>query len=286
MGIFKTLGLDLESNKNEIGSYKYDKGLQVLENLDDYCLDLARRPNSIVPENVLEIEHGIKIGKYEIGGVTLLKFFDGLKFDTYNSIQVDDNQKHIFWIRNSETNEIKAYSNYNSNIRVFYDDEKDELFTYDEKGKDNFYLGLLNVKHYYARNYSTLDGFKYIDDTIPIPLTIYKLDIFACNFQELQALGTWSNQNEYNTIGKDLEKFNKVKEELARKKEEEYIKNEAEKAERKKQEKRENSITYKIIQHFIKEDDEKQNINKETSFTEQEKMREANKRKNNTEKEF
>ena len=286
MGIFKTLGLDLESNKNEIGSYKYDKGLQVLENLDDYCLEKASLYNNIIPNNIFDVEKGIKIGKYEIGGAKLSDFYKDLSFNGYVPILSDDNLKNIFWIRNSETDEIKAYSNYNSNIRVFYDDEKDELFTYDEKGKDNLYLGLLNVKHYYARNYSTLDGFKYIDDTIPIPLTIYKLDIFACNFQELQALGTWSNQNEYNTIGKDLEKFNKVKEELARKKEEEYIKNEAEKAERKKQKKRENSITYKIIQHFIKEDDEKQNINKETSFTEQEKMREANKRKNNTEKEF
>ena len=286
MGIFKTLGLDLESNKNEIGSYKYDKGLQVLENLDDYCLNKADTVYHEPPNDIFDITTGIKIGKFEIGGVSLYDFYKHLNFDYRDSILSDKTNKHIFWIRNSETDEIKTYSNYNSNIRVFYDDEKDELFTYDEKGKDNLYLGLLNVKHYYARNYSTLDGFKYIDDTIPIPLTIYKLDIFACNFQELQALGTWSNQNEYNTIGKDLEKFNKVKEELARKKEEEYIKNEAEKAERKKQEKRENSITYKIIQHFIKEDDEKQNINKETSFTEQEKMREANKRKNNTEKEF
>ena len=286
MGIFKTLGLDLESNKNEIGSYKYDKGLQVLENLDDYCLNKADTVYREPPNDIFDITTGIKIGKFEIGGVSLYDFYKHLNFDYRDSILSDKTNKHIFWIRNSETDEIKTYSNYNSNIRVFYDDEKDELFTYDDKGKDNLYLGLLNVKHYYARNYSTLDGFKYIDDTIPIPLTIYKLDIFACNFQELQALGTWSNQNEYNTIGKDLEKFNKVKEELARKKEEEYIKNEAEKAERKKQEKRENSITYKIIQHFIKEDDEKQNINKETSFTEQEKMREANKRKNNTEKEF
>lgn len=233
MGFLKVFGLEKE--KNEIGSYKYDKGLQVLENLDEYCLNLARRPNSIVPENVLEIEHGIKIGKYEIGGVTLLKFFDGLKFDTYNSIQVDDNQKHIFWIRNSETDEIKAYSNYNSNVRIFYDEKKDELFTYDEKGRDNLYVGLFNVKHYYARNYSTLTGFKYIDDTIPIPLTIYKLDIFACNFQELQALGTWSNQNEFNTLKKDQEKYDKIKEKILQQKEEEYLEREAEKKKERKE---------------------------------------------------
>ena len=125
------------------------------------------------------------------------------------------------------------------------------MFTYDENGKDNLYVGLQNVKHYYARNYSTIDGFKYLDDDIKIPLSVYKLDeIFSCNFKELQAIGTWSNQNEFNTLKKDQEKYDKIKEKILQQKEEEYLEREAEKKERKKRERREaleNNIFFRFF---------------------------------------
>ena len=253
MGFLKVFGLEKE--KNEIGSYKYDKGLQILEDLDEYCIGGSHFFVKKEANNIFDIEIGIKIGKYEIGGATLSDFYRDLRFGTYNSIFLDDHLKHIFWIRNSETDEIKAYSNYDAHIRVFYDEKKDELFTYDEKGRDNLYLGLLNVKHYYARNYSTIDGFKYLDDDMKIPLSEYKLDeIFSCNFKELQAVGTWSNQNDYNTMLKDKEKFEKIKqmikEHQAAKNEAEYLKREAEKKERKKRERREelkNNIFFRFF---------------------------------------
>ena len=280
MGIFKTLGLS-ESEKNEIGSYKYDKALEILENLDRICLDKSDSKFTKI-NNIFDLEEGIKIGKYEIGGTTLDDFFQDLKIGTigFAKLENEDYRKHIFWIRNSETDEIKTYSKFDSNgVRIFYDTEKDELFTYDENGKDNLYVGLQNVKHYYARNYSTIDGFKFLDDDIRTPLSVYKLDeIFSCNFKELQATGTWSNQNEFNTLKKDQEKYDKIKEKILQQKEEEYLKREAEKKERKRQEKeknRENSLSYKIIQHFIK-DDEKKVENKDDTFIEKEKSKEKN----------
>ena len=192
MGIFKTLGLS-ESEKNEIGSYKYDKALEILENLDRICLNKSDSKFTKI-NNIFDLEEGIKIGKYEIGGTTLDDFFQDLKIGTigFAKLENEDYRKHIFWIRNSETDEIKTYSKFESNgVRIFYDTEKDELFTYDENGKDNLYVGLQNVKHYYARNYSTIDGFKFLDDDIETPLSEYKLnEIFSCNFKELQATGT------------------------------------------------------------------------------------------------
>ena len=280
MGIFKTLGLS-ESEKNEIGSYKYDKALEILEELDQFCLKKARTTFTQV-DNIFDLENIIKIGKYEIGGTSLCDFFGDLRIEAKDFVYPRNkrNQMHIFWIRNSETDEIKTYSKFESNgVRIFYDTEKDELFTYDENGKDNLYVGLQNVKHYYARNYSTIDGFKFLDDDIRTPLSVYKLDeIFSCNFKELQATGTWSNQNEFNTLKKDQEKYDKIKEKILQQKEKEYLEKEAEKKERKKQEKeknRENSLSYKIIQHFIK-DDEKKVENKDDTFIEKEKSKEKN----------
>ena len=85
---------------------------------------------------------------------------------------------------------------------------------------------------------------------------------------------------------------------ILQQKEEEYLEKEAEKKERKKQEKeknRENSLSYKIIQHFIK-DDEKKVENKDDTFIEKEKSKEknsitkfennANLKKSNIEKDF
>jgi hypothetical protein len=300
MGIFKTLGLS-ESEKNEIGSYKYDKALEILEDLDKFCLKKSDNKFTRI-DNFFDLKEGIKIGKYEIGGATLDDFFRDLKIGTigFAKLANEDNRKHIFWIRNSETDEIKTYSKFESNgVRIFYDTEKDELFTYDENGKDNLYVGLQNVKHYYARNYSTIDGFKFLDDDIRTPLSVYKLDeIFSCNFKELQATGTWSNQNEFNTLKKDQEKYDKIKEKILQQKEDEYLEKEAEKKERKRQEKeknRENSLSYKIIQYFIK-DDEKKVENKDDTFIEKEKSKEKNSinkfennvnlKKNNIEKDF
>ena len=294
MGFLKVFGLEKE--KNEIGSYKYDKALEILEDLDLFCLEKARTTFTQV-DNIFDLENGIKIGKYEIGGTSLDYFFRDLKIGRkgFVDLESEDNRKHIFWIRNSETDEIKTYSKFESNgVRIFYDTEKDELFTYDENGKDNLYVGLQNVKHYYARNYSTIDGFKFLDDDIRTPLSVYKLDeIFSCNFKELQATGTWSNQNEFNTLKKD-----KIKEKILQQKEYEYLEKEAEKKERKTQEKeknRENSLSYKIIQYFIK-DDEKKVENKDDTFIEKEKSKEKNSinkfennvnlKKNNIEKDF
>ena len=252
MGIFKTLGLS-ESEKNEIGSYKYDKALEILEELDQFCLEKARTTFTQV-DNIFDLENIIKIGKYEIGGTSLCDFFGDLRIEAKDFVYPRNkrNQMHIFWIRNSETDEIKTYSKFESNgVRIFYDAEKDELFTYDENGKDNLYVGLQNVKHYYARNYSTIDGFKFLDDDIRTPLSVYKLDeIFSCNFKELQATGTWSNQNEFNTLKKDQEKYDKIKEKILQQKEEEYLEREAEKKERKKRERREaleNNIFFRFF---------------------------------------
>lgn len=255
MGFLKVFGLEKE--KNEIGSYKYDKALKILEDLDKFCLKKSNKKFTRI-NNFFDLEEGIKIGKYEIGGATLDDFFRDLKIGTigFAKLASEDNRKHIFWIRNSETDEIKTYSKFDSNgVRIFYDTEKDELFTYDENGKDNLYVGLRNVKHYYARNYSTLTGFKFLNDDMEIPLSEYKLDeIFSCNFKELQAVGTWSNQNDYNTMLKDKEKFEKIKqmikEHQAAKNEAEYLKREAEKKERKKRERREaleNNIFFRFF---------------------------------------
>lgn len=255
MGFLKVFGL--ENEKNEIGSYKYDKALEILEKLDRICLNKSDSKFTKI-NNIFDLEEGIKIGKYEIGGTTLDDFFYDLKIGTigFAKLANEDHRKHIFWIRNSETDEIKTYSKFDSNgVRIFYDTEKDELFTYDENGKDNLYVGLQNVKHYYARNYSTLTGFKFLNDDMEIPLSEYKLDeIFSCNFKELQAVGTWSNQNDYNTMLKDKEKFEKIKqmikEHQAAKNEAEYLKREAEKKERKKRERREaleNNIFFRFF---------------------------------------
>ena len=213
MGFLKVFGLEKE--KNEIGSYKYDRALEILEDLDLFCLEKASTTFTQV-DNIFDLENIIKIGKYEIGGTSLYDFFRDLRIEArdFSYPTNETNKMHIFWIRNSETDEIKTYSKFDSNgVRIFYDTEKDELFTYDENGKDNLYVGLQNVKHYYARNYSTIDGFKFLDDDIETPLSEYKLnEIFSCNFKELQATGTWSNQNEFNTLKKDQEKYDKIKE--------------------------------------------------------------------------
>ena len=73
MGIFKTLGLS-ESEKNEIGSYKYDKALEILEKLDQFCLEKARTTFTQV-DNIFDLENIIKIGKYEIVCTSLCYFF-------------------------------------------------------------------------------------------------------------------------------------------------------------------------------------------------------------------
>lgn len=251
MGFLKVFGLEKE--KNEIGSYKYDKALEILEDLDKICLDKSDSKFTKI-NNIFDLEEGIKIGKYEIGGTTLDDFFYDLEIGTigFAKLENEDYRKHIFWIRNSETDEIKTYSKFDSNgVRIFYDTEKDELFTYDENGKDNLYVGLRNVKHYYARNYSTIDGFKFLDDDMKAPLSVYELNkIFSCNFKELQATGTWSNQNEFNTLKKDQEKYDKIKEKILQQKEEEYLEREAEKKERKKRERREaleNNIFFRFF---------------------------------------
>lgn len=255
MGFLKVFGLEKE--KNEIGSYKYDKALEILEDLDLFCLEKASTTFKQV-DNIFDLEKIIKIGKYEIGGTSLSEFFRDLRIDARDFTYPHDekNKMHIFWIRNSETDEIKTYSKFDKNgVRIFYDTEKDELFTYDENGKDNLYVGLQNVKHYYARNYSTIDGFKFLDDNMKVPLSVYELNkIFSCNFKELQAVGTWSNQNDYNTMLKDKEKFEKIKqmikEHQAAKNEAEYLKREAEKKERKKRERREaleNNIFFRFF---------------------------------------
>ena len=251
MGFLKVFGLEKE--KNEIGSYKYDKALEILEDLDKICLRKFNNKFTRI-NNFFDLEEGIKIGKNEIGGTTLDDFFRDLKIGTigFAKLASEDNRKHIFWIRNSETDEIKTYSKFDSNgVRIFYDTEKDELFTYDENGKDNLYVGLRNVKHYYARNYSTIDGFKFLEDDMKAPLSVYELNkIFSCNFKELQAIGTWSNQNEFNTLKKDQEKYDKIKEKILQQKEEEYLEREAEKKERKKRESREaleNNIFFRFF---------------------------------------
>ena len=237
MGFLKVFGLEKE--KNEIGSYKYDRALEILEDLDLFCLEKASTTFTQV-DNIFDLENIIKIGKYEIGGTSLYDFFRDLRIEArdFSYPTNETNKMHIFWIRNSETDEIKTYSKFDSNgVRIFYDTEKDELFTYDENGKDNLYVGLQNVKHYYARNYSTIDGFKFLDDDMKVPLSVYKLDeIFSCNFKELQAIGTWSKQNEFNTLKKDQEKYDKLKEKILQQKEEEYLEREAEKKESKKRE--------------------------------------------------
>lgn len=251
MGFLKVFGLEKE--KNEIGSYKYDRALEILEDLDLFCLEKASTTFTQV-DNIFDLENIIKIGKYEIGGTSLYDFFCDLRIEArdFSYPTNETNKMHIFWIRNSETDEIKTYSKFDSNgVRIFYDTEKDELFTYDENGKDNLYVGLQNVKHYYARNYSTIDGFKFLDDDMKVPLSVYKLDeIFSCNFKELQAIGTWSNQNEFNTLKKDQEKYDKIKEKILQQKEEEYLEREAEKKERKKRERREaleNNIFFRFF---------------------------------------
>ena len=74
MGFLKVFGLEKE--KNEIGSYKYDKGLQILEDLDEYCIGGSHFFVKKEANNIFDIEIGIKIGKYEIGGLHYLIFIE------------------------------------------------------------------------------------------------------------------------------------------------------------------------------------------------------------------
>ena len=73
MGFLKVFGLEKE--KNEIGSYKYDKALEILEELDQFCLEKARTTFTQV-DNIFDLENVIKIGKYEIGGLHYLIFIE------------------------------------------------------------------------------------------------------------------------------------------------------------------------------------------------------------------
>ena len=109
MGFLKVFGLEKE--KNEIGSYKYDKALEILEDLDLFCLEKASTTFKQV-DNIFDLEKIIKIGKYEIGGTSLSEFFRDLRIDARDFTYPHDekNKMHIFWIRNSETDEIKTYS--------------------------------------------------------------------------------------------------------------------------------------------------------------------------------
>ena len=111
-----------------------------------------------------------------------------------NTFSIDSN-KFIYWLYNSETNETTTYTKYNNKFfngcNVFYDENKDMLYSTDERAKDNVFMALINMKHYYARNYGTLNGFDFIEDKNLIEWKI--------NFYEIK----------YNTMAKDLIKEEK-----------------------------------------------------------------------------
>lgn len=214
MGIFNLLELGKE--KNEIASFKYEDGLKNLENLDEFFLNSVRdndfREKDEIYENITCLKQGIKIGKYEIGGTRLRNYL--------NTTYIESNY-FIYWLYNNETNETKTYTKYDNKFfngtNVFYDEEKDMLYSTDERAKDNVFMALINIKHYYARNYGTLNGFDFIEDKKMIDGKFKFYEIFGCNLQELHETGINKNQNKYNTMAKDLIKeekeTNKVKKE-------------------------------------------------------------------------
>ena len=83
------------------------------------------------------------------------------------------------------------------------------LYSTVERAKDNVFMALINIKHYYARNYGTLNGFDFIGDKNLIDRKINFYQIFGCNLKELHETGINRNQNKYNTMAKDLEKEEK-----------------------------------------------------------------------------
>ena len=211
MGIFNLLGLGKE--KNEIASFKYEEGLKNLENLDRFFLEGTRKNDlrekdedgkEKITEDITCLKYGIKIGKYEIGGTRLTNYLDTVFIDT---------DKFIYWLYNSETNETTTYTKYDNKFingtNVFYDENKDMLYSTDERAKDNVFMALINIKHYYARNYGTLNGFDFIGDKNLIDRKINFYQIFGCNLKELHETGINRNQNKYNTMAKDLEKEEK-----------------------------------------------------------------------------
>ena len=59
---------------------------------------------------------------------------------------------------------MKTYSKcHGQAVILMYDEEKDEVFSYSDKAEDNLFVAIANIRHYYARNYDTLDGFKFIE---------------------------------------------------------------------------------------------------------------------------
>lgn len=211
MGIFNLLGLGKE--KNEIASFKYEEGLKNLENLDRFFLEGTRKNDlrekdedgkEKITEDITCLKYGIKIGKYEIGGTRLTNYLDTVFIDT---------DKFIYWLYNSETKETTTYTKYDNKFingtNVFYDENKDMLYSTDERAKDNVFMALINIKHYYARNYGTLNGFDFIGDKNLIDRKINFYQIFGCNLKELHETGINRNQNKYNTMAKDLEKDEK-----------------------------------------------------------------------------
>lgn len=221
MGIFNLLELGKE--KNEIASFKYEDGLKNLENLDSFFLEGTRKNDlrekdedgkEKITEDITCLKHGIKIGKYEIGGTRLINYLDTVFIDR---------DKFIYWLYNSETNETTTYTKYNNKFingtNVFYDENKDMLYSTDERAKDNVFMALINIKHYYARNYGTLNGFDFIGDKNLIDRKINFYQIFGCNLKELHETGINRNQNKYNTMAKDLIKEEKETNKVKSKKE-------------------------------------------------------------------
>jgi hypothetical protein len=214
MGFFSITSLKGKREKeNKIASYRYDLAMAVTRYLELYILQkIAKKKYSLRSnKDMFQLEEGIKIGKYEIGGTSLLNFlYDGERTiveRTVSGFQRAD-RNYIFWVYNSETKEMKTYSKCHSQaVILMYDEEKDEVFSYSDKAEDNLFVAIANIRHYYARNYDTLDGFKFIE----IKKASYDfwddLKKFDCNLKELHSTGTWSNQNEYNTMKKDMGKF-------------------------------------------------------------------------------
>lgn len=214
MGFFSIMSLKGKREKeNKIASYRYDLAMAVTRYLELYILQkIAKKKYSLRSnKDMFQLEEGIKIGKYEIGGTSLLNFlYDGERTiveRTVSGFQRAD-RNYIFWIYNSETKEMKTYSKcHGEAVILMYDEEKDEVFSYSDKAEDNLFVAIANIRHYYARNYDTLDGFKFIE----IKKASYDfwddLKKFDCNLKELHSTGTWSNQNEYNTMKKDMGKF-------------------------------------------------------------------------------
>ena len=197
--------------KNKIGSYRYDLAMTVTLFLEFYILEkIAKKRYSLrSKKDMFHLEQGIKIGKYEVGGTSLLNYLYSGKRTVQGFTKPQRN--YIFWVYNSETKELKTYSKcYGAGVVLTYDEEKDEIFSYSDDAKDNLYVAIANIRHYYARNYDTLDGFQYIE------IKNYEYDFwddykkFDCNLKELHSTGTWSNQNEYNTMKKDMNKFKTI----------------------------------------------------------------------------